>query len=456
MNAPLRVLIVEDSESDAALAVRFLNKAGYAVSYERVETAEEMRSALSTQSWDVVISDYNLPQFDAPASLAILKESDLDIPFIIVSGTVGEETAVTMMKLGAHDYLMKGKLVRLAPAVEREIREAKVRAERQAVEKRAHRHLSRLTALHSIDLSINSTFDLDATLSAILDQTVAQLDVDAAAIFRFNAQTLTLDYAVGYGFHSAVLQEIHLRLADGSAGRAALEPDRIDIPAVIEAGEELARALRSAGEVLNAYYGAPLIVKGEIKGVLATFKRTSFQPDDGWLSFLDTLAGQAAIAIDIVELFDRLQSSNIELASAYDATLAGWSHALDLRDKDTEGHTQRVVEMTLGLAREMGVSAELMVHIRRGALLHDIGKLGIPDGILLKPGPLTDEEWMIMRRHPVFAYEWLKPIAYLQHALDIPYCHHEKWDGSGYPRQLKGPQFLFLPAFLRSSMYGMH
>ncbi len=165
-----------------------------------------------------------------------------------------------------------------------------------------------------------------------------------------------------------------------------------------------------------------------------------FRPDDGWLSFLDTLAGQAAIAIDIVELFDRLQSSNNELASAYDATLAGWSHALDLRDKDTEGHTQRVVEMTLSLARKMGVSAEQMVHIRRGALLHDIGKLGIPDGILLKPGPLTDEEWIIMRRHPVFAYEWLKPIAYLQHALDIPYCHHEKWDGSGYPRQLKGPR----------------
>ncbi len=214
MSTPLRVLIVEDSESDAALAVRFLVKAGYAVSYERVETAEEMRAALSSQSWEVVISDYNLPQFDAPASLAVLKESGLDIPFIIVSGTVGEETAVAMMKLGAHDYLMKGKLARLAPAVEREIREAKIRAERQAVEKRARRHLARLTALHSIDLSINSTFDLDATLSAILDQTVAQLDVDAAAIFRFNAQTLTLDYAVGYGFHSSVLQEIHLRLAD--------------------------------------------------------------------------------------------------------------------------------------------------------------------------------------------------------------------------------------------------
>jgi putative two-component system response regulator len=129
-----------------------------------------------------------------------------------------------------------------------------------------------------------------------------------------------------------------------------------------------------------------------------------------------------------------------ELQETYDTTMEGWVHALDLRDKETEGHTRRVTDLTTRMARAAGIDGEALIHIRRGALLHDIGKLGIPDAILLKPGKLTDEEWVIMRLHPVYAYEWLSPIIYLRPALDIPYCHHEKWDGSGYPRGLKGEE----------------
>ncbi|HEX8683293.1 MAG TPA: HD-GYP domain-containing protein, partial [Ardenticatenaceae bacterium] len=131
---------------------------------------------------------------------------------------------------------------------------------------------------------------------------------------------------------------------------------------------------------------------------------------------------------------------NIELALAYDATIEGWSRALDLRDKETEGHSLRVTEMTVELARTMGMSEEEIVQVRRGALLHDIGKMGIPDRILLKPGALDDEEWEIMRRHPTYGYEMLAPIAFLRPALDIPHAHHEKWDGTGYPRGLQGEQ----------------
>jgi len=125
---------------------------------------------------------------------------------------------------------------------------------------------------------------------------------------------------------------------------------------------------------------------------------------------------------------------------AYDTTLVGWSHAMDLRDKETEGHTQRVTEKSVRLAREIGFTEDELVHVRRGALLHDIGKIGIPDSILLKPGPLTDEEWIQMRKHPQYAYDLLWPIVYLRPALDIPYYHHEKWDGTGYPNGLKGEQ----------------
>ena len=147
-----------------------------------------------------------------------------------------------------------------------------------------------------------------------------------------------------------------------------------------------------------------------------------------------------AIAIDSATMFNDLHRSNIDLMTAYDTTIEGWSHALDLRDKETEGHTQRVTEMTINFARSAGMTEAELVHVRRGALLHDIGKMGVPDHILLKPDKLTDEEWVAMRKHPTFAYELLLPIAYLRPALDIPYCHHEKWDGTGYPRGLKGEQ----------------
>jgi putative nucleotidyltransferase with HDIG domain len=184
----------------------------------------------------------------------------------------------------------------------------------------------------------------------------------------------------------------------------------------------------------------PLIAKGQVKGVLEVFHRAPLEPGQEWLDFLEALAGQAAIAVDNATLFKDLQRSNVDLRLAYDATIEGWSRALDLRDEETEGHTQRVTEITVELAQRLGFAEEALVQIRRGALLHDIGKMGIPDTILLKPGKLTDEEWVMMRKHPQYAYELLYPIAYLRPALEIPYCHHEKWDGTGYPQGLTGEQ----------------
>jgi len=197
------------------------------------------------------------------------------------------------------------------------------------------------------------------------------------------------------------------------------------------------RAELIGAENFAAYFIAPLIIKDKLLGALEIYHRAPLTMKTEWLKFLETLAGQAAIAIDNVTLFENLQRSNTELSLAYDATIEGWSAALDLRDKETEGHTQRVTEMTVRLAKAMGFSKQELVQVRRGALLHDIGKMGIPDRILLKPDKLTDEEWGVMRRHPAYAYQLLKQITYLDSALDIPYCHHEKWDGTGYPRGLK-------------------
>ena len=135
-----------------------------------------------------------------------------------------------------------------------------------------------------------------------------------------------------------------------------------------------------------------------------------------------------------------LQQSQKELINAYDDTLEGWAKALELRDKETEGHSERVIELTIQLAAEMGIHGETLTNIRRGALLHDIGKMGIPDAILLKKGHLSEEEMTIIRSHPKLAYDMLKEIDYLRAALEIPFCHHEKWDGTGYPRGLKGEE----------------
>jgi PAS domain S-box-containing protein len=300
--------------------------------------------------------------------------------------------------------------------------------------------IERLAALHDIDLVINSSLDLRVTLNILLDQVVEKLDIDAAAVLLLNPRSQMLEYTASRGFHTRIIEHYHLRMGEGVSGQAAMERHLVQALNLGEMEDDLAYTNLMQEEGFASYYSVPLVAKGQIKGVLDIFNRTPLNPDQEWFNFLETLAGQAAIAIDNTSLLEDLHRSNVELSLAYDTTLEGWSKALDLRDKETEGHTQRVVDMTLRIAQTLGISDEELTHFRRGALLHDIGKMGIPDSILLKPGPLTDEEWEIMKRHPVYAYELLFPITHLRPALDIPYCHHEKWDGSGYPRGLKGEQ----------------
>lgn len=304
----------------------------------------------------------------------------------------------------------------------------------------SQRRLNHLQALRIIDLSITGSLDLQLTLEIVLDQVLSQLQVDAATVLLHKPLTQKLEFAAGRGFRTDALQYTSLSVGDGLAGSVALERRMISINDQLYETDYFARSALIADEQFVAYYGVPLIAKGQLQGVLELFHRSPLHPDAEWVRFLEMLASQAAVSLDSLILFEHLQRSNTELALAYDTTLEGWSRALDLRDKETEGHTQRVTAMTLRLARTIGMGDEEMVHIRRGALLHDIGKMGIPDRILLKPGALTDEEWSIMRLHPVYAYQLLHPIKYLRPALDIPHNHHEKWDGTGYPRGLRGEE----------------
>jgi PAS domain S-box-containing protein/putative nucleotidyltransferase with HDIG domain len=303
----------------------------------------------------------------------------------------------------------------------------------------------RLASLHRIDVAIASSLDIQVTLSVILEQLISQLKVDAADFLIYNPVTHVLDFAAGQGFLTDALKHTHLSLGDGYAGIAALERHSIYVPDLADQNLEFYRSTLFQEERFISYHAVPLLAKGTIKGVLEVYLRSRLDPDREWLEFLDSLAGQAAIAVESAALFDGLQRKNIDLGLAYETTLEGWSRALDLRDKETEGHTQRVTQLSLRLAREMKMGDEDLVHTRRGALLHDIGKMGVPDGILHKPGPLTEAEWELMRKHPTYAFELLSPIEFLRPAIDIPYCHHEKWDGSGYPRGLCAEQ-IPLPA----------
>ncbi|HRK90192.1 MAG TPA: PAS domain S-box protein [Anaerolineales bacterium] len=316
---------------------------------------------------------------------------------------------------------------------------------RKRAETNVRRQLRRITALNEIDRAISASLDMSLSLDVLLGEVTAQLDVDAACVLLLNPVDQVLEFKAGRGFRSSAIRRSRLRLGQGFAGQAGLERKVVHVPNLGEAGPLFIRAELLKEEQFIEYFGVPLIAKGVLKGVLEIFNRQALSPEPDWLHYLETLGGQAAIAVDSAQLFESMQMSNQELITAYDATITGWSHAMDLRDKETEGHTQRVTELTLKLAKHLGVSDQEQVQMRRGALLHDIGKLGVPDHILLKPGKLTDEEWELMRQHPEYAYKMLLPIHYLRPALDIPYCHHEKWDGTGYPRGLKGEQ-IPLPA----------
>jgi PAS domain S-box-containing protein len=558
---------VEDFEEDALLMVRELTRSGYQVDSRRVDTPAAMTDALRSREWDLVLSDHSMPKFSAPAALALLKSMGLEMPFIIVSGSIGEDQAVAVMKAGASDYFRKDSLTRLAPAVERELRDAEIRkararaeqalrqseelyrtlvntspdaivvtdleshirmanpqgvkllnwgsidgyrgrkwtealapqqaaqmiqvieairqtgrlelaeisigvppasvlrmeisgtllmdahgqpdailfvmhdiTRRKEAEEQIRRQLDRLAALRTIDAAITASLDLRVTLMVILDALTSQLGVDAADFFLLHPHSQSLQFAAGRGFRSMTQRDVFLQLGRGHAGRAALERRVVQVARLDETPDEPGRTALLRAEGFVSQVAAPLLAKGQVKGVLEVFHRAPLDPEPEWLSYLETMAEQAAIAIDNAVLFEDLQRSNVELTLAYDATIEGWSHALDQRDRETEGHTRRVTEATLRLARMIGIPESELVHVRRGCLLHDIGKMAIPDGILLKPGPLSEEEWVIMRRHPAFAFELLSPIAFLRPTLDIPYCHHEKYDGSGYPRGLKGGQ----------------
>ncbi len=359
---------------------------------------------------------------------ALLTRAGLEVPHLLVA---------SRLELEGNEYLAGVALNTSELALAR----TRIQSLSQELEER----LERITALHKIDQAITGSLDIRLTLDVVLEQVIGRLQVDAASVRLLSRAEHVLMFGASRGLPSRELRGVRVRLGEGTVGRAALARRRVVLRGEAEIAAALPKLpfLRDAG--FQAYVVTPLVAKGQLQGVLELFHRSHLEDDDDWHEYLTTLATQAAIAVDSATLFENLERSNLELRLAYDRTIEGWARALDLRDEETEGHSRRVTDMTVALAERLGFSAENLVHVRRGALLHDIGKMGIPDSILLKPGKLTDEEWAIMRRHPDYAVELLSPIEFLAPALPIPRSHHEKWDGSGYPLGLRGEE-IPLPA----------
>ncbi len=300
------------------------------------------------------------------------------------------------------------------------------------------KQLNHISILIDFGRTITSSLDLKVISNIFAEKAAKHLQADAVSILLYNQHTQKFSCVHGSGF----LQQRHPFINQHSSccREKLLEKETCYIPNLLDKDVSCNRVPSMQKEGFLTYYGIPLISKGYLIGAIEFFFRKLFKPESEWVNFVDSLSLQMAIAIDNAMLFGNTQRAQSELLQAYNNMIEGWSYALDLRDKETEGHSRRVTQMAVHIAQHMGMAEEEIVHVYRGALLHDIGKMGVPDNILLKPSPLTEEEWKIMRMHPIYAYEMLSPIPYLKQALDIPYCHHERWDGTGYPRGLRGNQ----------------
>jgi putative nucleotidyltransferase with HDIG domain len=303
-----------------------------------------------------------------------------------------------------------------------------------------------MSTLLNVDLAITTQTDQSLLTQAILSQVADSGEIDAAVLFVPNNPPAGRSRSTGplgqlrlagmAGISESILDSSVLGWQMVMANYAYQTNQSYFIENLREDSHPGAQALHRVGGFLTSAI-LPLMDHGDVKGVLQFFNRKQFSPDSDWKTFFQSLALQTAIGLDRVEMLENLKRSNRELAMAYEETVKGWGQALELRDQETRGHTERVTRLTQRLAESMGIREPDLTNIRLGALLHDVGKMAIPDSILRNTGPLNQDQWVTMRQHTTIAYNMLYNIEYLRPALEVVYSHHEKWDGSGYPRGLK-------------------
>lgn len=298
----------------------------------------------------------------------------------------------------------------------------------------------RSTALHWLSQEIvSASLEPERIYNAIYQAAQKLMPAEAFIIAMLDEKTeeIEMTFCIDQGERFAGR---HITRQQGLSGYVIGAQKSLIIRDVEHEGEEIGLVHFGTPSSVRSILAVPMRLGERVLGMLSaqSYHLDAYSGEDA--SLLEILAASAAIALENARIFSQMQAANIELANAYEATIEGWSRALEMRDKETKGHSERVTRLTLRLAREVGLSEQAMIHLRRGVLLHDIGKMAVPDHILLKPSSLSEDEWQIMRQHPLYAHQMLSGIPFLEPALDIPYCHHENWGGSGYPRGLKGEE----------------
>ncbi len=411
----IRAIIVEDSEDDLLLLLRALKKGGYEIIYTRVETSEDLEKALTDESWQLVISDHAMPRFSAPEALQVTKESGRDLPFIIVSGTIGEEIAVEAMRSGAHDYIMKDNLARLAPAIERELREAEIREQ------------------HKRDREMLEFLSLHDQLTGLYNR------------IYFENELKRLEGSREYPILLVTADLNGLKLINETMGQG--EGDRL-----LKLCAELLKKVLRNGDVLARVGGDEFIAimprstdrsgEGTVEQIREEIDKYNLEYEDypislalGYAICYDQLESLEEVLIRAnkklyVDKQDRSESARNQVVQALLA-------ALSERDYIANGHADRLDELCLKMGEAVGLDRHRLTALSLVAQVHDLGKVGIPDNILFKKGRLTDEEWVIMRQHPEKGYRIAQTSPELMQVADLILRHHEKWDGSGYPLGLK-------------------
>ena len=396
MDNTVHILLIEDDAAHAELIQRAFEDRGGESKLTVANTLEEARTHLKDFKPTLIIADWRLPDGDS-SELLSEEHSKSDPPVIIMTSYGNERNAVDVMKSGALDYIVKSSesMTDMPHIAENAIKQWQILQQQESMQ----------IALAESE----AQFRLMAENSSDM---ISKHDTSGIFLYVSPACRTLLGYEPEELIGTSVTPLIHPEDANQLIELLAT-PSWDDITTTFHY-----RARRKNDEYIW----------------LETTARLFFDKNSQKQEF-------QASSRDITERKqsqEALQIAHADLQEAYDRTIEGWVKALDLRDRETEGHTQRVTEITVKLARKLNCTEDELVHIRRGALLHDMGKMGIPDEILQKPGPLTDDEWVVMCRHPQYAYQMLSPIKYLSQALIIPYYHHERWDGSGYPHKLKG------------------
>ncbi len=524
----LRALMIDDSEDDVLLTIRELKKGGYNPVYERIDTAADMKKALREKQWDIILCDYNMPTFNAPAAIAISKEANLDIPLIVISGTIGEETALECMRNGAHDYFMKGKLSLLCPAIARELEDARIRNKQKQAEQELRQSEEKYRTIleniedgyYEVDLSGRFTFfnesmrkTLGYSSEELMGMNYRKFTDEKYAkklfhtfnkVFNTGEPSKEFDWQLLRKDGTRRYIEVSVSLVKDASGNPAgfrgisrditerknaenlIRESEAKYRNIFENAMEGIYQVTLGGHIVTvnkafarmAGYASPQELIDSIKDVSTELY---FRPEDR-NRFLEIIAEKGSVEGFEVEFIKKdgsvfwvilnartvtdeqghtlyneglaeditlrkkaekqLQHSLESLKRATNTTIQVLVSALESKDPYTAGHQAKSANLACAIAKEMGLDKEIIEGIRMAGIIHDIGKISVPAEILTKPSKLTDIEFLLVKEHAQSGYEMLKDVESPWPLAQIVYQHHERMDGSGYPRKLKGEEII--------------